>query len=1235
MNSPPLSTISNIMIGNATSSALTKKDEIFLQCEGRDSKYLNDDVGKGVNVQITSPLDDQIQISNVPNNNDVSDPNEIIIKSSSPDFENIIRKPISPTKDTNEDNHAVSPEKKRKLDALGTSPFNEARTKQTKIVKSPQLPEEAIAPDVKMSEVKCSEQPLVKCSEQSLVKCSEQPLVKCSKQPLALEKCGNSSFESKEYYCSNDSSLKAPTDHGVEQIIEMDMDKGEIETVSYSDQSENHLFKEAPKISSTDLNESENDLSKAAPKTDETIDNDMAPFSPFSKISKVTTPENKNLFLHGELKQDISNDEAQNEGSKLKDEVGKSNDEITRPLSTPEILEPAEKENMLQSKNILSQDPDENSNDCKMDEKMIMLMEETAPVNQKATTHNDTSSIVASSNENVSTLKDDKVEAATDEQSEHSERTSSDLIDTPNGTSMNTISKISLVPNETDREKMSGYVYLLTQNIELFQSINDDGNGNGSYGDQDNGRVGLRCIHCADRKSHFSAACFFPSAVGSISSGLGTITTKHILGEKCPDIDVAIVEELRVAKQRHLQTKLPGKMGLAAYCEYFAKRNGMKDGEAGIEICKPVESIGATIAHENTATSHLNAAGYDNAKASNGNDRDLVAGRKKRQQKRTSKAVINNNANDSTTSSSTVSVFIPGAINLFWECKQCNNIPHPYRAAGSVVFSACVPPPSLTKKHLKACRGKSALPVPRGCNIRLRTARNNPLLVTIKWDGSALMRKKKNKLRSRKSIASSSSTTTGGRRQRSIYDGKKYDPEAPLPTLPLTIPSHKNLTTDFAYLTVLQLRTTRLTTSDSSRENVPLGYPGLACKHCYNQPNGRKFFFTSADHFRNSFSHISCHLMLCSSCPNDVKRMINDFKIIRPQQKCLLRAGSHKTFTDGVWDRMHGLVHRDDDTYDSDASDTDEDSFNDGNSETFGTFLDKPAAIDCGTLLSPQDKALTSDFVYFTLRQVAIYHLTSKDVTQGGPGRNTASSFDVGFPALICGFCRDQKFINRSVDHFRQSFENIPEHLMTFCPHCPREVKRQLTAYRDIQTFQEAKLKRGSKMEFMHRVFDRLITLDKSTKSVVSSSSTPPLPPSTLVFPEDYHLVTQFTYFTMQQMVPCSLTKEGNGSRGGFGVGFAGLACGHCHGQRQGRTFFYRTADILGGNYSHIPNHLMACKMCPLKIKKEIERKKSAHLEEKGKLGRGSQKVFFRRVWRRLHKDNAEVDVKQESAKGE
>eukprot|EP00586_Coscinodiscus_wailesii_P015765 CAMPEP_0172502882 /NCGR_PEP_ID=MMETSP1066-20121228/163568_1 /TAXON_ID=671091 /ORGANISM="Coscinodiscus wailesii, Strain CCMP2513" /LENGTH=77 /DNA_ID=CAMNT_0013278317 /DNA_START=117 /DNA_END=347 /DNA_ORIENTATION=+ len=77
------------MIGNATSSALTKKDEIFLQCEGRDSKYLNDDVGKGVNVQITSPLDDQIQISNVPNNNDVSDPNEIIIKSSSPDFENI------------------------------------------------------------------------------------------------------------------------------------------------------------------------------------------------------------------------------------------------------------------------------------------------------------------------------------------------------------------------------------------------------------------------------------------------------------------------------------------------------------------------------------------------------------------------------------------------------------------------------------------------------------------------------------------------------------------------------------------------------------------------------------------------------------------------------------------------------------------------------------------------------------------------------------------------------------------------------------------------------------------------------------------------------------------------------------------------------------------------------------------------------------------------------------------
>ena len=111
--------------------------------------------------------------------------------------------------------------------------------------------------------------------------------------------------------------------------------------------------------------------------------------------------------------------------------------------------------------------------------------------------------------------------------------------------------------------------------------------------------------------------------------------------------------------------------------------------------------------------------------------------------------------------------------------------------------------------------------------------------------------------------------------------------------------------------------------------------------------------------------------------------------------------------------------------------------------------------------------------------------------------------------------------------------------------------------------------------------------LDKNVKA-----STPPTcrkPDGVLVNPEDSSLVTEFTFFTMQQLVPCNIYISVNGACSTFEVGFPGLECAHCSGYPNERWCFYRTAEIFGGNYAHIPNHLIACRKCPLKIKAILE----------------------------------------------
>lgn len=503
----------------------------------------------------------------------------------------------------------------------------------------------------------------------------------------------------------------------------------------------------------------------------------------------------------------------------------------------------------------------------------------------------------------------------------------------------------------------------------------------------------------------------------------------------------------------------------------------------------------------------------------------------------------------------------------------------------------------------------------------------------------------------------------GPSEQKSCFTEGTTSPTAAL-SRQLCVQEDNSLTTDFTFFTTMQLIKCRLERGCGSRPSCPIGFPGLACRHCFRKDGERRFFYTSADHLRNSFSHIPTHLMECKHCPSQVKDNLVALKEIRHKQKSELRLGSHKLFINQIWDR----VHAEHEPERNEASVSSSLNCNQGtlvgqgsppfmNSDCRG---DKEKRADSVELLDPRDRQMTSSYVYYIFEQVKPYFLTEQEQGRG--------DFAVGYPGLVCIHCESQpnarKFFNRAFSQFFNGFSAISSHL-SMCSCASKEVKDVLSSLKLLKPREDAKLKRGLHRLFMERVWARLMILGRDVTSFdlprltspqqMSSTmcpcqpldqgtslsagvaiSAPLLAPhsfymqvdalqtsgkessTSLVSDSDKPFVTDFTFLTFMQVARCNLNDIGNGSRSTFDIGFPGLVCKHCAMQPGARKFFYRTAEILAANYAHIPNHLLCCPRVPQDIKLDLEEKKKLHAEQKKNLPRGSQKEFFKGIMERM-----------------
>lgn len=129
-----------------------------------------------------------------------------------------------------------------------------------------------------------------------------------------------------------------------------------------------------------------------------------------------------------------------------------------------------------------------------------------------------------------------------------------------------------------------------------------------------------------------------------------------------------------------------------------------------------------------------------------------------------------------------------------------------------------------------------------------------------------------------------------------------------------------------------------------------------------------------------------------------------------------------------------------------------------------------------------------------------------------------------------------------------------------------------------------------------------------------------------LVLEEDKSLLTDYFYHVMKQLQICRFSEGDRKTRGGkrenIAIGYGGLQCVHCADSQNSRKFFWSNVDRLANSFAEIPSHVLKCRRCPVQTKFALQELKLRHPEQMTTLPRGSQKVFFRRMWRRLHDDD-------------
>jgi hypothetical protein len=181
----------------------------------------------------------------------------------------------------------------------------------------------------------------------------------------------------------------------------------------------------------------------------------------------------------------------------------------------------------------------------------------------------------------------------------------------------------------------------------------------------------------------------------------------------------------------------------------------------------------------------------------------------------------------------------------------------------------------------------------------------------------------------------------------SIAAGPALSPESnDGPCDSLVEASDKELATEYTFLLMSQMKSCTFTESDrlGKRRSHRVGFPGIACVHCFGVNGSGRHFPSSIKTFADvskTLNVLHTHLIRCKCCPDQIKAKLESLKESHTTEKEAKKFGSQKAFFDIVWSRLHHTSGSPSSTSSSHGRRMDEtkdgspDSFNSWNAETW------------------------------------------------------------------------------------------------------------------------------------------------------------------------------------------------------------------------------------------------------------------------------------------------------------
>jgi hypothetical protein len=485
----------------------------------------------------------------------------------------------------------------------------------------------------------------------------------------------------------------------------------------------------------------------------------------------------------------------------------------------------------------------------------------------------------------------------------------------------------------------------------------------------------------------------------------------------------------------------------------------------------------------------------------------------------------------------------------------------------------------------------------------------------------------------------------------------------------LTAPELRGMVSDVHFAVMAQMKTCTLTHEDrvglyKTRE---IGCRGICCKHCGGVPGFGRYFpgslssLVNGNITKSSKKHL---LEECRACPSHVREGIQKLEDKESISPFHYQRGSRRQFFALVWNNIQeGQLKDDHFTSNAEAELCERiptfhaatlvtTKVSDSDDHILWTKI-----LEGSTVVLMTDRHLVPDTIFAATAQTKPCAVTEEDRV----GR--CKDHKLGSMGLCCKHCEGKpgafgRYFPSNLHTFAQVevCNQIVKHLTSKCLMCPPEIRDAIVHLQLLEQTIPSK-RFPSRMVFFRRVWHRFHygdSIDGNPEDNDDSDvdDTEPIPSSgagtadeiswdnllkgsTLVSMDDQGLISDSQFAAIAQMDRCKLVSE---DRIGYNkdkqIGFVGLACRYCGGRPGFGRYFpnsVRNFEKTSARDTIVSHISTFCKKCPDDVRDDmqtlqrVESSRSGSATMKG-LVYGSGKIFFRRLWSRLHGED-EIDV--------